>query len=218
MFSFDDHFVIIVLGNVHQFILRSDIMLEWENPEIARINREEPHCTFIPYFNLLTADWEYPKDCILLSGKWKFHLSKNPDERPKDFYREDFDDGEWDEIEVPSNWEMLGYDKPIYTNIVYPFDPDPPRVPKDYNPVGSYRKKFIAPEDWSDKEIFVHFEGVRSAFYLWVNGERVGFSKGSCTPAEFNITRFVKPGENILLFIKRGEDTLYLVLKPEEKE
>ena len=186
-------------------------MLEWENPEIVGINREEPHCTFIPYFNPLTADWEYPKDCILLSGKWKFHLSKNPDERPKDFYREDFNDGEWDGIEVPSNWEMLGYDKPIYTNIVYPFDPDPPRVPKDYNPVGSYRKKFIAPEDWSDKEIFVHFEGVRSAFYLWVNGERVGFSKGSCTPAEFNITRFVRPGENILAVeVYKWSDGSYL--------
>ena len=175
-------------------------MYEWENPGLVSEGTERPHASFIPYFNPFKKEWEYPRDGFLpLSGKWKFRFFKNPFEVPEGFQLEDFDDGGWEEIEVPSNLEFLGYAKPTYTNVVYPFEANPPFVPKDDNPTGVYRKRVNVPREWLEREVFVHFEGVRSFFYLWVNGKRVGFSKDSCTPAEFRITNFLKPGENVIV-------------------
>lgn len=173
-------------------------MYEWENPQLTSEGNERPHCTFIPYFNFKEMKWEYPEQFISLNGRWKFILAKNPFEVPEAFQEKNFDDSTWNEIEVPSNWEFQGYDKPIYTNVVYPFAANPPYVPHDYNPTGVYRKSFIVPNDWFDKEIFLHFEGVRSFLKVWINGKEIGFSKDSCTPAEFRVTDFVEPGENLL--------------------
>ncbi|HOJ87923.1 MAG TPA: glycoside hydrolase family 2 TIM barrel-domain containing protein [Pseudothermotoga sp.] len=186
-------------------------MFEWENPELLHEGLEKPHCSFIPYFDPFTANWVYPKDFSTLNGKWKFHFSPSPLKVPCGFELEDFDDSSWDEIEVPCNWEFAGYDKPIYTNTIYPFENNPPYPPKEYNPTGIYRKKVQIPQSWFEKEIFLHFEGVRSFFYLWVNGRKVGFSKDSCTPAEFRITDYVKPGINtIVLEVLKWCDGSYI--------
>ena len=187
---------------------------DWENPEIVERNREAPHCTLIPYPDegrAAKCDREASPFFKSLNGRWKFKYSPNPNSRPVDFHRPDYDDSSWDEIDVPSNWEMKGYGRPIYTNVQYPFKPDPPKVPHDDNPVGSYRRKFEIPESWWGRQVFIHFDGVCSAFYLWVNGRMVGYSQGSMTPAEFNITRYLKKGENVLAVeVYRWCDGTYL--------
>jgi len=184
---------------------------EWENPQLVGEGTEKPHASFIPYLDPFSGEWEYPEEFISLNGNWGFLFAKNPFEVPEDFFSENFDDSNWDEIEVPSNWEMKGYGKPIYTNVVYPFEPNPPFVPKDDNPTGVYRRWIEIPEDWFKREIFLHFEGVRSFFYLWVNGKKIGFSKDSCTPAEFRLTDVLRPGKNLITVeVLKWSDGSYL--------
>ncbi|MCA9731913.1 DUF4981 domain-containing protein [candidate division KSB1 bacterium] len=174
---------------------------EWANPAINQVNTEPPHATFIPFPNEKSAQTydpvksEYYK---LLNGKWKFHWSKNPDTRPVDFFKKGYDVTKWGEIPVPADWQMHGYGYPIYTNIKYPYEKTPPYPPKDFNPVGSYKHNFEIPTSWDGKEIFIHFAGVNSAFYLWVNGEKVGYHEDSKTAAEFRITNFIQKGKNEL--------------------
>jgi len=186
----------------------------WENPEIVGINKELPHCTLMPYENLTKAiegNRFASKYFKSLNGNWKFHWVSKPDDRPKNFYKLDYNVSQWKEIPVPSNWQMTGYDKPIYLNIPYPFENNPPYIQKHFNPVGSYRTEFEIPADWKDRQVFIHFDGVESAFYLWINGEKVGFSKDSRTPAEFNITKFLRNGKNILAAeVYRWSDGSYL--------
>lgn len=158
-------------------------------------NKEPPHNTLIPYHDInsaLTANFESSQFGISLNGRWKFHWVKKPSERPIAFYKINFDLSKWDEIPVPSNWQMYGYGIPIYTDSKYPYSIRTKKIPNidhEYNPVGSYRTKFAIPENWTKREIFIHFTGVKSAFYLWVNGKKVGYSQGSMTPAEFKIGR-----------------------------
>ncbi|MCK5625790.1 beta-galactosidase subunit alpha, partial [Candidatus Bathyarchaeota archaeon] len=148
---------------------------------------------------------------LLLNGYWKFTLIPNPEQTPKAFYQETFNVDEWDTIPVPINWQMLGYDKPIYTNIKYPFPTDPPRVPLEDKPVGLYRKRFKIPDIWKERKIFLVFDGVDSAFNVWLNGEEVGYSQGSRLPAEFNLTPYVSSGENLLAVqVYRWSDGSYL--------
>ncbi len=187
---------------------------DWENPQITAINTELPHCTLMPYENLnkaIEGDRFASQYFKSLNGNWKFHWVKRPDDRPKDFYKLDFDVSQWKEIPVPSNWQMQGYDVPIYLNIPYPFENNPPFIQKHFNPVGSYRTEFEIPVDWKNRQVFIHFDGVESAFYLWINGDQVGFSKDSRTPAEFNITKFLRAGKNILAAeVYRWSDGSYL--------
>lgn len=123
----------------------------------------------------------------LLNGEWQFKYAPNPASAPAQFYEPGFDASGWDRIVVPGNWQLQGYDKPIYTNVQYPFPANAlPRVPEDDNPTGSYRRTFTLPEAWGGRHIFLVFDGVDSAFYVWVNGEMVGYSQGSRLPAEFN--------------------------------
>ncbi len=188
---------------------------EWkDDPELFRINREDAHATLVPYPDPKSAfeDLQNPpekrgirvdsKYLKLLNGKWKFHLSKNPAERPVDFYKTSYDVSKWNEINVPGEWQMQGYDYPIYTNITYPWTgyekPEPPHAPTIYNPVGSYKTVFSIPKEWKNREIFISFQGVESAFYIWINGRFVGYSEDSFTPSEFNITKYIKTGENDL--------------------
>ncbi len=187
---------------------------DWENQHVFQINKEEPRASFIPYKSkenaLRDVKWE---SSLLhsLNGKWQFHLAKNPSERPYYFFKDDYDTRDWGEINVPSNWEMEGYDIPIYTNVKYPHDKTPPTIQKDYNPVGSYKRTFTISSDWNDKEIYIHFGAVSSAFYLWVNEQKVGYSEDSKTPAEFNITKYLKKGENTLAVeVYRWSDASYL--------
>ncbi len=179
-------------------------VLDWENPEVFGRNVEPAHCTLMPYPDEATAlagTREASPFFRLLSGRWKFHWVRRPADRPLEFYRPGYDVSGWDEIPVPSNWELQGYGIPIYTNTTYPFsptDPRPPHIPHEWNPVGSYRMEFDLPEGWKGRRVFLHFEGVKSAFYLWVNGEKVGYSQGSMTPAEFDVTDHLREGSNVL--------------------
>jgi len=187
---------------------------DWENPEVTGRNKEPGHCTLVPYPDIemaVAGQGETSPFYQSLNGKWKFTCVHKPEDRPMDFYKPDFDVSGWAEIPVPSNWEMQGYDKPIYLNIRYPHPTDPPYIAHDYNPVGSYRRQFTIPEAWKGRQVFVHFDGVMSAFYVWVNGRSVGYSEDSMTPGEFNITPCLKPGENtIAVQVYRWCDGSYL--------
>jgi len=187
---------------------------DWENPEIVGINKEEPHSSYIPYPDIesfLNNDRTKSLFFKSLNGKWKFYWVRKVADCPSGFYQRDYDDSSWDEIVVPGNWELQGFGVPIYTDVEYPFPADPPHIPHDYNPVGCYRKSFSLPPEWHNGQVFIHFGGVRSAMYLWINGQRVGYSQGSKTPAEFNITNYLKPGENSLsVQLFRWSDGSYL--------
>jgi beta-galactosidase len=187
---------------------------DWENPSVLEINKEAPHATLFPFESKELAAAGKKEDSEffhLLNGEWRFNWVRSPGERPQDFYREDFDDSGWDYIPVPSNWEVQGYGVPIYLNHPYPFEKNPPFIHHDYNPVGSYRTTFEVSEGWDGREIFLHFGAVKSAMYLWVNGERVGYSQGAKLPAEFNVTEYVRSGENTLaLEVYRWSDGSYL--------
>jgi len=190
---------------------------DWENPEMIGQNKEPAHCTLMPYPNIATAlvgTREASPFHKSLNSNWKFNWVRKPAERPKDFYKPDYDVSSWKEIPVPSNWELHGYGIPTYTNAAYPFapvNPNPPHIPHDDNPVGSYRTEFTVPAGWKGREVFLHFDGVRSAFYLWINGEKIGYSQGSMTPAEFNITKYLRKGKNILAAeVYRYSDGSYL--------
>jgi beta-galactosidase len=177
---------------------------EWDNPAIVHIGTERPHATMMVYPSAelaRTSDRAKSPWFQLLNGTWKFHGSLRPAERPVDFYRTDFNDAAWGTMPVPASWQMHGFDIPIYTNIIYPWPQDaskPPQVPYEFNPVGSYRMHFTVPPDWKGRQIYLHFDGVDSAFYAWVNGKKIGYSEDSRTPAEFNLAPYLKPGANLL--------------------
>jgi beta-galactosidase len=177
---------------------------EWDNPAIIHEGTERPHATAMVYPNV---DLAKAGDRIAspwfksLNGEWKFHGSLRPAERPVQFYRPDFSDARWGVMPVPASWQMHGFDIPIYTNIIYPWPQDPkgpPTPPYDFNPVGSYRLEFSVPAGWQGRQIYLHFEGVDSAFYAWVNGQKIGYHEDSRTPAEFNITPHLHAGVNLL--------------------
>ncbi len=213
--------IFIMMLLIVPFVLKAQHILDWENPQVFGINKEVPHAIRFAYPDIKSALADsgllpQPPFYKSLDGRWKFHWVKNPGSRPRDFYKTDYNVRKWDEITVPGTWQMQGYGKPIYLNHPFPFNPDyktlhPPHIPHDYNPVGSYRRNFTIPKDWSGKEIFIHFAGVKSAFYIWINGQRVGYSQGSMTPAEFNITQYVKKGKNVLAIeVYRWSDGSYL--------
>jgi len=187
---------------------------DWENPAVFQINRELPRASFIPYANkeqALADKKEESPYYLNLNGLWKFHWSRKPGDRPYYFFEEDYKTREWDEIQVPSNWELQGYGIPIYINAGYPFEKNPPYIHHNYNPVGSYKREFKLPKDWMDKEIFIYFEAVSSAMYVWINGLKVGYNEGSKTPAEFNITPYIREGKNtVAVEVYRWCDGSYL--------
>jgi beta-galactosidase len=169
----------------------------WNDLTTIEINKEPAHCTYTPYPDTESA-LEAKSSALTLSldGDWQFHWAAKPADRPENFYQPDFDTQGWDTTPVPSNWQMEGYGIPIYTNIRYPYSLDkknPPKIDENNNPVGSYRRTFTLPENWNQQQIFLHFAGVKSACYVWLNGEFVGYSQDSMTPAEFDVTRFLQP-------------------------
>ena len=187
---------------------------DWENPEVFSVGMEEPHATLMPFDDMASAkslkrtESPYYKT---LSGTWKFNWVRKPADRPKDFYKASFDVSQWDNIKVPGNWEMQGYGIPIYTNIIQPIPPNPPYVPHDYNPVGSYKRTFTVPANWDGRQVFIHFGAVKSAAYYWLNGQKLGYSQGSKTPVEFDITKHLRKGENsISVEIYRWSDASYI--------
>ncbi|MFZ0283535.1 MAG: glycoside hydrolase family 2 TIM barrel-domain containing protein [Bacteroidales bacterium] len=187
---------------------------DWENPEMFNQNREAPHATIISYqdeLSALEADKSASPNYITLDGTWKFNYSNSPDQRPVWFFKDDYDTRDWDDIEVPSNWQLKGYDVPLYVNISYPFKMNPPYIHHEWNPVGSYKRTFKVPSDWDGKEVFLQFGAVSSAFYVWVNEQLAGYSQDSKVPAEFNITKYLKKGNNSLAVeVYRWSDGSYL--------
>ncbi|WP_122618901.1 glycoside hydrolase family 2 TIM barrel-domain containing protein [Streptomyces sp. Tu 4128] len=180
---------------------------EWNDFGVFRLGTQPPHTTLMPYEDVeqaLAADRTRSPHRLSLDGTWKFAYADRPEDRDTDFHRTDTDDGDWDTIPVPSVWQLHGHDFPIYLNITYPYwgpnglgeDPQPPTAPTRYNPVGQYRRTFTVPRDWTGRRTFLHFEGVKSAHYVWINGELVGYDEDSYTPSEYDITDHLKAGTN----------------------
>ncbi len=187
---------------------------EFEDPSVNGVHREPMHATLMPYETLdkaLNVQRFQSAYCELLDGRWKFRWVRTPEERPQDFYKTDFDASAWKEIPVPGNWQLEGFDIPVYVNIQYPFPKNPPFIDHAWDPVGSYRTEFAAPQGWKGRETFLVFDGVESAFYVWLNGEFLGYSEDSRLPAEFDISKKLKDGTNLLAVqVFRWSDGSYL--------
>ncbi len=192
---------------------------EWNNnPEIFQLNRLEAHATLMPFPSIAEArkgNREQSSYYQSLNGEWKFAFAENPAKRIRNFFESGYEYNGWDEIEVPSHWQLQGYDYPQYTNVRYPWegkeDIQPPFAPTVYNPVGQYIRPFTIPADWRENPVYISFQGVESAFYVWVNGDFVGYSEDTFTPAEFDITSYLVDGENTLAVeVYRWSDASWL--------
>jgi beta-galactosidase len=187
---------------------------EWEDPAVFAINKEPPHATAFPFENralALRRDLHASTYFQSLNGRWKFHWVRKPADRPAEFYLDGYDDRGWPEIPVPGSWEVNGFGIPIYLNQPYPFEANPPFIRHEDNPVGSYRTHFTVPDHWQGRRVYLHFGAVESAMYVWVNGRQVGYSEDSRLPAEFDVTEYVRPGDNLLAVeVYRWSDGSYL--------
>ena len=196
----------------------------WQNPQVNEMNREPMYAHFTPFVDEagamkqrgLPADQRFDLNPaaerrVSLNGTWKFLFSKNNELCPADFHKPGYSTRKWSKIQVPGSWELQGFDAPIYTDTRYPFPPNPPYVPTDYNPVGAYIREFTVPADWKGMDVFLDFEGVESAYYVWVNGELAGYAEESRLPSHFNITKLLKKGNNKLAVkVFRYSDGSYL--------
>ena len=185
----------------------SPLAPEWEDPAVFAVGTEQPHATFVPYAAreaALSGDRTSSPYFRLLSGDWRFRWVKNPFAVPSGFEQPGYDDAGWDILPVPSNWQVVGanenrpYDRPLFSNIKYPFKADPPHVPHDANPTGLYRRRFEVPAGWQGSNVLVHFAGVQSAYYVWLNGQKIGYHEDGFTPGEFDLTSRLRPGTNVL--------------------
>jgi beta-galactosidase len=176
---------------------------DWENPAVYRINNQPAHALMIPFANVFTAsqsDHAASPFYLSLNGFWDFRWLRNPSEAPAGFYAPDFSQVGWDRIEIPGNWQLQGrYDPPVFSNILHPFPANPPYIPRDNDPTGLYRTSFDVPAGWNDRQVFLHFAGVQSACYVWINGKKAGYSEDGMTPVEYNITSYIRPGVNVLV-------------------
>ncbi|MCU7552580.1 glycoside hydrolase family 2, partial [Chitinophagaceae bacterium LB-8] len=204
-------------------VMAQDLPTELQTPEIVSVNRLPMRASAFAFENRSLAETRQKERSayfISLNGQWKFNWVQDPRQRPMDFYRKDFNDAGWKEFKVPANWELNGYGLPIYVNHPYEFTGhvktgarlNPPYdIPVDNNPVGSYRKRFTLPKEWDGRQVFIHLGAVKSAFFIWVNGKKVGYSEDSKLAAEFDITQYVQSGENIVaLQVYRWSDGSYL--------
>lgn len=187
---------------------------DWENPAVFEKGQNTPHAFHIPFLSkdeAIKNRTDKNENYRLLNGLWKFKWVETPEEVPENFWQPDFDVEEWDEIKVPSNWQMEGFGHPKFRNVALSFESDPPNIPGYYNPAGCYKRKFTVPGNWENKEVMLRFEGIKSASYVWVNGKRAGYNQGGFEPAEYNITPFMKEGENDLAVeVLRFSDGSYL--------
>ncbi len=209
--------LILCLGKVFAQSLEPPVF--WENEKLNEYNRQPMHATYFAFENknlALQNEMQQSKYFQSLNGDWKFKWVDKPADRPLGFWQNDYDDSHWVNFPVPATWEENGYGIPIYTNIKYDFgylmDRDPPHVPHQYNPVGSYRREIMVDKSWDGKDIYIQFGAVRSCFYLWINGEWVGYSEDSKLPAEFDITKYLKPGQKNLIAFQayRWSDGTYI--------
>ena len=206
--------LLLIFSIVASSLFSQETKPDWENPEVFGVNKLQPHAYFIPFQNqesALSFDVTTSDRYQLLNGYWDFKFLNNPDDTPEGFYALEYDISSWDSIPVPSNWQLEGHGMPIYANISMPFESNPPSVPHEGNETGLYRHEFNVDASWSQDKTILAFDGVQSAFYLWVNGTKVGYSEGSMTTAEFDVTPFIKTGENTLaLQVIRWSDGSYL--------
>jgi beta-galactosidase len=204
-------FVIFLIANCNVYSQSTNAV--WENPSIVDWNKEAPHSSFQLFNNTDDAINGKPENSSLiqsLNGSWKFLYSDNHHQRPINFFESSFNDSKWSSIPVPSNWELQGFGLPIYTNIIYPFPKNPPFVGNNI-PVGTYRKEFTLDKNWDDKQVILHFGSITGCAFIYVNGKQVGITKASKTAAEFNVTRFLKKGTNLLAVqVFRWHDGSYL--------
>ena len=171
----------------------------WEQPEVYAINKLPSRASLTPYKSTDEALCRAESELVLsLNGKWNFKWAASPAEAPEGFWAEGYDDSAWDTIPVPGNWEIEGYGYPIYTNVNYPHPNNPPYIPHNDNPTGCYRKSFTLPEGWDSRRTILHFESGLAAMYIWVNGSEVGYSEGTKTAVEFDITPHLRKGDNTI--------------------
>lgn len=186
----------------------------WQDHTVFEVNKQAPHASFFPYRSVLLAakdNRHLSENFFDLNGIWQFHYAKNPASAPKDFADSTISTSGWGTIQVPSNWETQGYGHAIYLDERYPFTTTWPDAPSDHNPTGSYRREVTLPEGWDNKQVFFHVGAARSSFTLFVNGKEVGYSQGAKTPAEFDITQYLKSGKNLIAMkIIRWSDASYL--------
>ena len=180
---------------------------EWQDQQVNEVNRFPVHTTFFAYESLdkaLAGNMNRSANYLSLEGAWKFKFVENADQRPTDFYKTDLDDSAWKTLNVPANWELNGYGDPVYVNVGFAwrghFKNNPPYVPNEHNHVGSYRRVIKLPADWDGRQVIAHFGSVTSNIYLYVNGQFVGYAEDSKVAAEFDITPYVKPGDNLIAF------------------
>ena len=174
---------------------------DWEDPSVFEKGQNAPHAFHVPYSSLSSAIENKIAECEnfrSLNGLWKFKWVETPDQVPEGFWEPDFPVEAWNEIVVPADWQMEGYGYPKFRNVALSFESDPPHIPAYFNPVGCYKRTITIPEEWKDKEVMLRFEGIKSASYVWVNGKRVGYNQGGFEPAEYDITPFIRSGENDL--------------------
>ena len=187
---------------------------EWEDPQIVELGKEPPHAGFLPYStteDVIADDEERSPWFKSLNGSWKFYYVNTPEERPASAHLDEFNDTRWKDIQVPGNWELQGFGIPIYTNFLLPFPPNPPFINHEYAPVGTYRTRFSVPANWSGKDVILSFGSINGCGYVWVNGQAVGLTKTAKTAAEFNISRYLRKGENKLCVqVFRWHDGSYL--------
>ncbi|WP_348693048.1 glycoside hydrolase family 2 TIM barrel-domain containing protein [Duganella fentianensis] len=206
---------IVQLSAAHSYAQSADTAVaEWEQPEIVQVNREPMKATF---FNFETRDLamrgekQASRWYLALDGRWKFAYSRTPESRPRDFYQPSYDVSAWGTIEVPGMMQAQGYGQPYFNNIDYPFPRNEPYIPHAMNEVGSYRREFTLPEVWQGRAVYLHIGAAGAAYYIWVNGEKVGYSEDSKLPAEFDVTRYLKPGKNLVAIeLYRFADGSYL--------
>ncbi|MBO9684237.1 MAG: DUF4981 domain-containing protein, partial [Flavisolibacter sp.] len=188
---------------------------DWENQKVFGINKQYYHVNVVPYVDLKSSlGMDYTKSGFYksLNGTWKINYVNKPSDAPADFYKPEYSIAGWKDVKVPYSLEAAGFGEFIFVNVVHPFDSrNPPKVGSDFNPVASYRTTFTVPSNWNGRQVFLNFDGVESAFYLWINGKKVGFSENSYCPAEFDVTSYLKPGENVLAVqVYRFSDGSYL--------
>lgn len=170
-----------------------------ENTSVFEEGQEEGHAYYLP------------DQQLSLNGNWRFFYSDTPEGIPHDFFKTEYKDSKWKTIVVPSNWEMQGYGDALFRNVAAPFKANPPFVPREYNPTGAYRRSFNIPSNWNGQQVFLRLEKTQSASFVWINGQQVGYNEGGQEPAEYDVTRYVKPGKNIIaVFVVKYSDGYYL--------
>lgn len=207
-------FLVLILLVANIYLFAQNNTPDWENPEVFAINKEDTRTTSIPYPSIdlaINDDYATSPYYQLLDGNWKFKWVSKVAEIPEGFYKENYDVSQWVEMPVPGNWEFNGYGIPMYVNNGFGFPKNPPYIDKEDSPSGAYRHTFNIPDNWDGRRVFLHFEGGTNSMYVWVNGEKVGYTENAKSPAEFDITKYIRKGKNSLACeVHKFSDATYL--------